>query len=180
MKRLPIGAIAMMLLLCLLAWPTDARSHSSGGDNSSHSHESSSHSTGGSHGTSHTTHGGSHAYHARGVSAHSHSSQSRQSRSGAHHASHVARTHTTPTSNSPLSRGAIGVARNSHGKIARSAKAKDDFRHAHPCPSTGRSSGACPGYVIDHVQALKHVGADAPSNMQWQTTAAAKAKHKIE
>jgi hypothetical protein len=34
--------------------------------------------------------------------------------------------------------------------------------------------------VIDHVQALKHGGADAPSNMQWQTTAAAKAKDKIE
>jgi hypothetical protein len=34
--------------------------------------------------------------------------------------------------------------------------------------------------VIDHVQALKHGGADAPSNMQWQTVAAAKAKDKIE
>jgi hypothetical protein len=34
--------------------------------------------------------------------------------------------------------------------------------------------------VIDHVQALKHGGADTPSNMQWQTIEAAKAKDKIE
>jgi hypothetical protein len=34
--------------------------------------------------------------------------------------------------------------------------------------------------VIDHIRPLKRGGADAPSNMQWQTTAAAKAKDKIE
>jgi hypothetical protein len=39
-----------------------------------------------------------------------------------------------------------------------------------------RVRGACPGYVIDHVIALKRGGADAPSNMQWQTVRAAKAK----
>jgi hypothetical protein len=72
------------------------------------------------------------------------------------------------------------VARDSHGRIKRSAKAKDDFRRNHPCPSTGKTRGACPGYVIDHVQALKHGGADAPSNMQWQTKAAAKAKDRVE
>lgn len=49
-----------------------------------------------------------------------------------------------------------------------------------PCPSTGKSSGACPGYVIDHVQPLKRGGADAPSNMQWQTKEAAKEKDKWE
>ena len=37
-----------------------------------------------------------------------------------------------------------------------------------------------PGYVIDHVVLLKRGGPDDPSNMQWQTTAAAKAKDKIE
>jgi hypothetical protein len=30
------------------------------------------------------------------------------------------------------------------------------------------------------VQALKHGGADAPGNMQWQTLAEAKAKDRIE
>jgi hypothetical protein len=72
------------------------------------------------------------------------------------------------------------VPRDSHGRIARSTKAKDEFKKSHPCPSTGRTSGACPGYVIDHVQALKHGGADSPGNMQWQTTAAAKAKDRVE
>ena len=44
--------------------------------------------------------------------------------------------------------------------------------HSHPCPSTGKT--------VDHVQALKHGGADSPSNMQWQTKAEAKAKDRWE
>jgi hypothetical protein len=75
---------------------------------------------------------------------------------------------------------AEGVARDSHGKIARSTQAKDAFKRQHPCPATGRSSGACPGYVIDHVIALKRGGTDDPVNMQWQTVSAAKAKDKYE
>jgi hypothetical protein len=51
---------------------------------------------------------------------------------------------------------------------------------SHPCPSTGKSRGACPGYVVDHVVALKRGGADNPSNMQWQTIQDAKAKDKVE
>ncbi len=78
------------------------------------------------------------------------------------------------------SRAAPGVQRNADGRIARSTAAKDHFQHDHPCPSTGRASGPCPGYVIDHIKALKHGGADDPSNMQWQTIAAAKEKDKIE
>ncbi len=73
-----------------------------------------------------------------------------------------------------------GVKRDSHGHIARSEKSKDEFRKSHPCPSTGMTHGSCPGYVIDHRQALKHGGADSPSNMQWQTEAAAKAKDTWE
>ena len=42
------------------------------------------------------------------------------------------------------------------------------------------ATGACPGYVVDHVVPLKRGGADAPENMQWQTTAEAKAKDKVE
>ena len=70
--------------------------------------------------------------------------------------------------------------RDEHGRIARSQKAKDEFKHTHPCPATGKSYGACPGYVIDHVTPLKRGGADAPSNMQWQTRAEAKAKDHWE
>src|SRR6266581_1744485 len=75
---------------------------------------------------------------------------------------------------------ASGVQRDSRGKIARSSSARHDFQRSHPCPSTGRSSGACPGYVIDHVKPLKRGGQDAPSNMQWQTKQAAKEKDKTE
>jgi hypothetical protein len=72
------------------------------------------------------------------------------------------------------------VTRDSDGRIKQSSSAKSDFKRGHRCPSTGKSSGACPGYVIDHVQALKHGGADAPGNMQWQTKADAKAKDRWE
>ena len=75
---------------------------------------------------------------------------------------------------------ARGVARDAKGKIARSGEARAKFEKSHPCPSTGRTSGACPGYVVDHIKPLKRGGADSPSNMQWQTTAAAKAKDKWE
>lgn len=72
------------------------------------------------------------------------------------------------------------VRTDSHGKIKRSAAAKDAFKRHQPCPSTGRGSGNCPGYVIDHVRPLECGGADDPSNMQWQTVAAGKAKDKTE
>lgn len=44
---------------------------------------------------------------------------------------------------------------------------------------TGYPNGR-PGYVVDHVIPLACGGADAPYNMQWQTTADAKAKDKTE
>ena len=75
---------------------------------------------------------------------------------------------------------AAGVTSNLHGHIARNPHAKEEFRRSHPCPATGKKYGACPGWVVDHVQALKHGGADDSSNMQWQTTAQAKAKDRIE
>jgi hypothetical protein len=70
--------------------------------------------------------------------------------------------------------------RTSKGKIQRSVTAKRAFQRSHPCPSTGKATGACKGYVVDHVKPLACGGADAPSNMQWQTKAAAKAKDKTE
>ena len=95
---------------------------------------------------------------------------------------HEGRSTSRPTSLSshPSTRAAVGVTRDSHGRIKRSETAKRDFEHHHPCPSTGKTSGACPGYVIDHVVPLKRGGADAPGNMQWQTNEAAKAKDRWE
>jgi hypothetical protein len=67
-----------------------------------------------------------------------------------------------------------------HDRFKRSTAAKNAFKRQHPCPSTGRPGGSCPGYVIDHVNPLEGGGADAPFNMQWQTIADGKAKDKTE
>jgi len=72
------------------------------------------------------------------------------------------------------------VQHDAHGRIKRSSSAKAAFERHLPCPSTGRTSGRCPGYIVDHVKPLECGGADAPSNMQWQTSAEAKAKDKTE
>ncbi len=72
------------------------------------------------------------------------------------------------------------VVRDRNGKIKRSHSAKTSFERQSPCPSTGKTSGRCPGYLIDHVNPLECGGADAPWNMQWQTTTDAKAKDKTE
>lgn len=62
----------------------------------------------------------------------------------------------------------------------RDHKAIAAFKHLHPCPGTGKSTGPYKGYVIDHIEPLACGGADHPSNMQWQTGADAKAKDKWE
>ena len=60
------------------------------------------------------------------------------------------------------------------GRVRRNEAARREFMRASGYPK-GR-----PGYVVDHVVPLACGGADAPSNMQWQTTAEAKAKDRIE
>ena len=61
---------------------------------------------------------------------------------------------------------------------ARDPAQRADFMRSHPCPSTGKKKGACPGYVVDHIHPLCAGGADHPSNMQWQTVDEAKAKDR--
>lgn len=62
----------------------------------------------------------------------------------------------------------------------RSQAAKSEFKKGNPCPSTGKSGGACPGYQIDHRKPLAAGGADHKSNMQWLSVDQHKAKTKSE
>ena len=68
----------------------------------------------------------------------------------------------------------------SRAEYHRSQKAKTVFKYTHPCPSTGRTKGSCPGYIIDHIKPLACDGADIPDNMQWQTKSEEKVKDKWE
>lgn len=62
----------------------------------------------------------------------------------------------------------------------RSYQAKAEFKRQHPCPANGHKRGPCPGYIVDHIQALKRGGADSAKNMQWQTVEEAKQKDRWE
>lgn len=65
-------------------------------------------------------------------------------------------------------------------QYSRSRAAREAFRQSQPCPANGRTHGACPGYVVDHIMPLACGGPDIPSNMQWQTAAEGKAKDRWE
>jgi hypothetical protein len=84
-----------------------------------------------------------------------------------------ARAATPPRPGAAITRAPV-ARRASDGRIARSATAKSSFMR-----NTGYPSGR-PGYVVDHIIPLSCGGPDTPSNMQWQTVAAAKAKDKTE
>lgn len=58
-------------------------------------------------------------------------------------------------------------ARNADGTIRRRADVLRAFQRLHPCPSTGRTTGACPGWAKDHIVPLKCSGCDSVSNLQW-------------
>lgn len=63
---------------------------------------------------------------------------------------------------------------------ARDAAQVRAFRRQHACPSTGKYTGPCPGWVVDHRQPLCAGGADHPSNMQWLTVEAHKPKTRAD
>ena len=81
---------------------------------------------------------------------------------------------THPRSYSVRPPAAPGGSHGSSGRIHRSRAAKDDFMR-----QSGHSRG-WPGHVVDHIVPLACGGADAPTNMQWQTTEEAQAKDKVE
>jgi hypothetical protein len=64
----------------------------------------------------------------------------------------------------------------------RNSTARARFMRAKPCPG-GPDKGStkrCRGHVIDHWCPLECGGKDAPSNMRWQSTEAAKKKDRTE
>ena len=70
--------------------------------------------------------------------------------------------------------------RDKHGRIERSEHAKNEFKKTHPCPANKHTSGACPGWVVDHIWPLCAGGCDVPENMQWQRKADSVRKDRLE
>lgn len=59
---------------------------------------------------------------------------------------------------------------------SRTQRARSDFQRLKPCPTTGRTQGACPGYTIGYIKPLRQGGANTAGNMRWQATQVAKVK----
>jgi hypothetical protein len=74
--------------------------------------------------------------------------------------------------------------------VCLTAQARDpakvrEFRKTHACPATGKTTGACAGWVVDHhvplcLQPLVSEDLDVPENMGWQEHAESLRKDKIE
>lgn len=64
--------------------------------------------------------------------------------------------------------------------LPRSSAERARFRAKNPCPATYSTKGACPGYIIDHVQALCVGGKDKPANMHWMRKEQALLKDRWE
>ena len=58
-------------------------------------------------------------------------------------------------------------ARDADGTIHRSSAVIYAFRQIHPCPATGLTTGACPGWSMDHEISLACGGCDSVSNLHW-------------
>lgn len=109
--------------------------------------------------------GGAQVDAAKGSSHHSAGSTSGKS---------TTKTSSTSTKASSSHKAKAAVPRTNKGRIARSREAKHQFEVQSGFPHCR------PGYVVDHVRPLVCGGADAPSNMQWQTIEAARAKDSVE
>jgi hypothetical protein len=90
------------------------------------------------------------------------------------------RSRAEPTSAAPAEHRSRSRGSNHDGNEHRSRAEVNAFKRQSPCPSTGKPSGRCPGYIVDHVRPLCAGGPDNPTNMQWQTVSDAKAKDRLE
>lgn len=62
-------------------------------------------------------------------------------------------------------------ARTEDGRIKRSREVLRAYKKLHPCPATGLSAGACPGWSINHTIPLASGGCDAVYNLDWMPNA---------
>lgn len=62
----------------------------------------------------------------------------------------------------------------------RSPTLRAEFMRQHPCPATGATRGVCPGYQVDHREALVCGGRDELQNLQWLTVAEHREKTRVE
>jgi hypothetical protein len=59
------------------------------------------------------------------------------------------------------------VVRDTNGNIKRSSAVLTAYKKIHPCPSTGLTTGACPGWALNHSIPLACGGCDAVYNLTW-------------
>lgn len=52
---------------------------------------------------------------------------------------------------------------------ARDRSVRAEFVRQVPCPATGKTSGPCPGYEVDHITPMCRGGPDTVANLQWLT-----------
>jgi hypothetical protein len=62
----------------------------------------------------------------------------------------------------------------------RSRILRAEFVRLNPCPSTGATSGPCPGWQVDHREALVCGGRDEMPNLQWLPVAEHREKTRVE
>ena len=70
------------------------------------------------------------------------------------------------------------IKRDANGQIMRRADVLVAFKKIHPCPSTGKTTGAC-DWEIDHVIPLSAFGSDTVSNLQWLPPAIKRCSGKL-
>jgi hypothetical protein len=62
----------------------------------------------------------------------------------------------------------------------RSPTVRAEFVRLNPCPSTGATRGPCPGWHVDHIEALVCGGRDELANLQWLPVDAHREKTLVE
>lgn len=62
----------------------------------------------------------------------------------------------------------------------RSRPLRAEFQRLNPCPANGATRGACPGFEVDHRDALICGGRDELGNLQWLPVAEHREKTRVE